>query len=391
MLKILQVVPSYFPAFVYGGPIYSIHYLVQSISKLGHSVNVLTTNANGEVRLDVPTKKDVYLEDNYHVRYCHDDILEKISFEFIVNLPKYVNRSHLVHLHDIFSSYALITIFYCCIIKKPIILSPRGCFSKWSLKSSKYFLKIFIIKFLIKPLTSFNKVIWHVTCDQEKNEVEKLIPKSKIEIIPNGLNLNEFREIKPIKRSNFLKKYNIKSTSYNKFIIMGTLGRLHKKKSLDVAINAISLLKDSDIDAILFIVGPDSGMKNKLRLLVKNKKLLDRVFFLDQISGKEKIQYLKSLDIFLMPSESENFGMVALESLASGVPVVASTNTPWSILNKANAGISCLNNAQSFTNSIKEIISNDIKSYKKSALLLSKEFEYSKVAKMIERLYLDLK
>ena len=172
---------------------------------------------------------------------------------------------------------------------------------------------------------------------------------------------------------------------------MGTLGRLHKKKSLDVAINAISLLKDLGIDAILFIVGPDSGMKKKLRLLVKNKKLIDRVFFLGQITGKEKVQYLKSLDIFLMPSESENFGMVALEALASGIPVVASTNTPWSVLNQAKAGISCLNNAQSFTDSIKEIISNDLKHYKKSALSLSKEFEYSKVAKMIERLYLDLK
>ena len=46
-------------------------------------------------------------------------------------------------------------------------------------KIFKYFLKIFIIKFLIKPLTAFNKVIWHVTCEEEKIEVKKLIPNLK--------------------------------------------------------------------------------------------------------------------------------------------------------------------------------------------------------------------
>ena len=139
MIKILQVVPTYFPAFVYGGPTYSIHYLAQSISKLGHSVNVLTTNANGKFRLNVPKKKDVYMEENYYVRYCHEDIIGKINLEFFINLPKYVNRSNLVHLHDIFSSYALITIIYCSIIKAYIVISPRGCLSEWSLKSSNIF------------------------------------------------------------------------------------------------------------------------------------------------------------------------------------------------------------------------------------------------------------
>src|SRR5687767_11328021 len=67
-LRILQVVPAYFPAVRYGGPIRSVHGLCRALVRRGHEVHVYTTNVDGPANLDVPIERPVDI-DGVQVHY----------------------------------------------------------------------------------------------------------------------------------------------------------------------------------------------------------------------------------------------------------------------------------------------------------------------------------
>ena len=89
---------------------------------------------------------------------------------------------------------------------------------------------------------------------------------------------------------------------------------------------------------MLLIAGKDDGHQSFLDEKVKNLNLTDRVFFIGELQGVDKVKFLSGGDLFVLPSHNENFGNVYLESLACGTPVVASWNTPWSEVEEHGCG-----------------------------------------------------
>lgn len=103
--------------------------------------------------------------------------------------------------------------------------------------------------------------------------------------------------------------------------LLGTLGRLHVNKGLDVVLHAIARLRDEGKAVRLKIAG-DGPLKDELVQLTGRLGLADRVEFCGWMT--EASSYLSGLDLFLCPSRVEPFGLVVIESMAAGVPVVAS-------------------------------------------------------------------
>ena len=101
-MKINTVVPSYYPAFVYGGPIISIHCLNSALSNLGIIVYVSTTNANGDDRLSVETERLISFGPKYFVKYYHDNIIGRLSIRFICSAWRDIRECDLVRVEDIF-------------------------------------------------------------------------------------------------------------------------------------------------------------------------------------------------------------------------------------------------------------------------------------------------
>ena len=134
------------------------------------------------------------------------------------------------------------------------------------------------------------------------------------------------------------------------------MGRIHKKKGFDILIRAIKILNNKYSNSFLFIAGEDYGEKEKLLNLIKELNLKDYVFFIGHIGGNQKSEFLKNADVFALSSHDENFGLVYAEALASGVPIVASKNTPWKEVEEFNIGKWVENNEVSFANAIEEIL-----------------------------------
>jgi glycosyltransferase involved in cell wall biosynthesis len=135
---------------------------------------------------------------------------------------------------------------------------------------------------------------------------------------------------------------------------IGTLGRLHTNKGLEFAIQAVALLRDQGLRVQLRIAG-EGPEKESLQKLVAKLGLTDQVGFLGWTEPVDT--YLAGLDMFILPSRVEPFGLVLTEAMAAGIPVIASRiDGPEYILNQGKLGALIEpQNSEALANAIKAI------------------------------------
>lgn len=119
--------------------------------------------------------------------------------------------------------------------------------------------------------------------------------------------------------------------------VIGALGRLHEQKGFDILLQAVAVLRDEGIDFALRIAG-DGPARGELEALTATLDLTDRVTFCGWVSPATP--YLAGLDLFVMSSRYEPFGLVVIEAMAAGLPVVASAiEGPVEILRDGHFGL----------------------------------------------------
>lgn len=138
------------------------------------------------------------------------------------------------------------------------------------------------------------------------------VSSKKIEVIPHGVNVEEFDSFKQISRHKQGKED----------IRICFVGRITKRKGLIYLIRAVEMLRKRNYQVSLEIVG-DGPQRKTLEEYVR-KKGLSYIRFLGNLSHKEKLERLSMCDIFCMPSLHEAFGIAILEAMAARKPVVAS-------------------------------------------------------------------
>ena len=87
------------------------------------------------------------------------------------------------------------------------------------------------------------------------------------------------------------------------------------------------------------LVGPDDrGHLLEVEKLAKEMGLMGSIEFIGEVNGARKDQIYREADLFVLPTYSENFGLVIAEALSYGIPVITTRGTPWSSLLKYNCG-----------------------------------------------------
>lgn len=391
-MKVLQVVPSYYPAIVYGGPIFSIHYMCQALARQGIQTYVATTNANGKRKLDVSTRLPVRFERNYQVRYYDETIIGRFSWMFTRRLWGDVKHCDLVHLQDVFSLHAAWTLILATVTRKPVLVSPRGIFTKWALASKRSWLKKAWILILVRPFVrNTRRVAWHATSEAERDEIQAIFPRVRIHVVPNGIDCAVFNSAPALSRSEYLARFMPnRAVALNRINVMIGLGRLHPVKGFDIAIKAFHLLAGTRSDLVLLIGGSDSGSQRQLERLIEDLQLGGRVVLVGEVRGEDKIAFLKGADLFLLPSHSENFGMAALEALAAGVPVLASRKTPWGGLEAAGAGLWVDNTAPAFAKAMSELLSHDFSEMRTRARSYASQYDLGMIGATFKEIYREM-
>ena len=194
----------------------------------------------------------------------------------------------------------------------------------WALNNGKMKKAIALSLFQKKDLE--NAACIHATATSEAENIRELGFSNPIAVIPNGIDISEF----PLKQG--------ARTNKKKKILF--LSRIHPKKGIEMLLDAwVSLLPKSKKDWEIEIAGNgDSGYIEKLQARINQLGIEKEVKLIGPQFGREKLSIYHSADLFVLPTYSENFGIVVAEALACGIPVITTKGAPWEELNTYRAG-----------------------------------------------------
>lgn len=302
-MKILHLVPSYKPAYIYGGPIESIAHLCEMLAAAGEDITVYTTTANGNTELQVEPGK-MYLIEGVKVVYFKRQTKDPLHLS--IALVKYLYENckafDVVHIHSWWNMPAILGLLICKRKNVKTVLSPRGMLSDYIIHHSNSRIKQFAQRIFGKSLLSYSFL--HATATSEMNECHQVIPGWKGVMIPN------VNKLPPI---NIIKKQNAVFT-------LLFLSRIHPKKGLELLLEAISHIK---VPVVLQIAGNgEEDYINTLRQKATYLGITDKLQWLGWKDHTEKFDLLMQADVFVLPSYNENFGNVVIEALHTGTPVL---------------------------------------------------------------------
>lgn len=203
-----------------------------------------------------------------------------------------------------------------------VILSPHGMLEPWII-SRHYWTKKVPALLLYQKAAVENADCIHATAESEKENLLKLGYNKKIEVVANGIDVDEI-----IMKDSWVRKKNILF-----------LSRVHEKKGIEFLLEAVAMIKNKIDGYTINIAGEGDpeyilSLKNKARELDIN----DMVNFCGGVYGEQKWKLFKEADVFVLPTYSENFGIVVGEALACGTPVITTKGTPWEELETYNCG-----------------------------------------------------
>jgi glycosyltransferase involved in cell wall biosynthesis len=383
-MRLCVVVPSFYPATIYGGPIVSIEHTCNALSKRGVEVYVSTTNANGAEKLRVQTNIFNMFSKNYFVKYYDDTVVGRFSWSFCRYISGDIKKSDVVKIEDIFSTYVLVALFFCFFHKKKIMLSVRGVMSAWALASKKrLFKKVWLFLFL-RPFE--RSILWHATSEAESTEVTDQFPNAKVVVIPNGICLDEYTNLPSVSRSAYLEAFGVPVHEATRIIV--SMGRLHRVKGFPLLIHAFATLRERIPNVLLLVAGEDDGMRSELDSLIRGLGLVDCVFLVGSLEGDKKRLFLAGADVFALTSYSENFGNVYLEALASGTPILATEGTPWRHIDSHDCGHCTSYDREEIADALEALLSSDRNEMRVKAAQFASKYSWGEIA---DEIYSELR
>lgn len=234
-------------------------------------------------------------------------------WRFSKNLINKLNSLHsqkkidIIHIHGVWMYPQYAAAKYAFNNDIPYLISCHGMYEPWLWLNGNLKKKIYF-KYVVKNIFSKANYLHAITLPEAK-ELKKLFPKTNVIEIPNLIDSNLVKTDAP----------NLKE----KYILY--LGRIDKKKGIDILINAFANIDNKNFK--LKIAGGVNDYQKELEVLVEKLNLKEKVSFVGLITGVEKEILFKNAFVFVAPSHSEVVGMVNLESAVLGTPVITTKQT----------------------------------------------------------------
>jgi glycosyltransferase involved in cell wall biosynthesis len=233
-------------------------------------------------------------------------------------LLKNLYKCDLIHFHGIWNIYSSIFITLCKVFKKPYFISTHGMLNSWSLKKNTLIKNIY---FKLIEKDNLEKADYvHFLNSQELKDSKFFNLRIKNFLVPNAIDDDH-----------------LKNKLSNNNLIRGLfLGRITKKKNIELIINTISKLSHRNFT--IDIMGPieDINYYNKLRGEIKNKNLDKFIFFKKPLYKKETI--FKKYDFFLLTSLQEGDPYAVKEAMSMSLPPIVSIDSRANYLSNSVNG-----------------------------------------------------
>lgn len=315
-MKILMLTWEYPPRIV-GGIARVVHDLSHRLIKDGHDVTVVTYKEGNTPDFEDDKGVKVYRIGNYMINPNNFiDWIMQMNFNLVAKANEIIAKEgnfDVIHAHDWLVAYAAKTLknSYGTPIVATIHATEAGRNSGIHDETQRY----------------INDTEWMLTYEASevivnsnymKNELQRLfgLPFEKINVVPNGVNLNLYSGIE--RDYEFRRQY---AADNEKIILF--VGRLVYEKGIQHLIAAMPKILEKYHDSKLVIAGK-GGMIDELKAQVNAMGISNKVYFTGYLNSKQVVKMYKCADVAVFPSTYEPFGIVALEGMLSGTPVVVS-------------------------------------------------------------------
>lgn len=373
-MKILHVIPTFYPAVYWGGPIFSTYGLCNALAAIPSvKLKVLTTDAAGPAlsqRLK-PDSNPVIYPNGYEVRFTRRVWGTAVSPVQLMILPGMIRWADVVHLTGTYSFPTLPTLLLARLFSKPLIWSPRGALQRWD-GTNKRGLK-WSWEILCNALIGPRRTVLHVTSDEEADASARRMSKTRVQVIPNGVDI-----------PHRLPKRQWRPDGHLRLMY---LGRLDPKKGIETLLRALLHFTGEKMSLQIYGTG-DAPYVTNLERLVEELNLSAIVTWRGHLEPIGKSAAFAASDLSLVPSFTENFGMTVAEALAHGVPVVASRGTPWSGMVEHGCGWWVDNSPEELAGAIQEAMTANLELMgNKGRSWMQAAFGWPSVAKRMHETY----
>lgn len=385
-LKILQVVPYFYPAWAYGGIPRVVYELSRELVRKGHEVTVYTTDVLDRTsRCDMNGRSTIVEGINVHYRR---NLSNALAYHYQFFLPcgimdlvkKTVRNFDLLHLHG--HRHFLNSIVHHYAKKKavPYLFSGHGTVAR--IERRIYAKTIF--DRLLGNAVLHDAARFVAVSDAEVMQYQQMgIDATKVDVIYNGIDVRAFQPLPS--EGIFRKKYGLE----NKKVIL-YLGKITPRKGVDFLVRAFSLLQGDD--TILVIAGNDMGFRKKIEELIVEKKVGSRILFTGLITGEDKTAAYQDADVLVYPAIHEIFGLVPFEAIMCGTPVIVTDDCGCGeIIREEGIGVTVrYGDVEGLAEKIKEALKNrdaGIKQVKLGREFITGNLSWEKIADEYIRVY----
>lgn len=335
-MRVLYIVPSFYPALYHGGPVVSIYHQCNSLAQKGIDLTVLTTDTAGLGRRLEVKEHPTIMPEGYPVYYCRRMFSVAGAPGLLWRMIGLVQKADVVHLVAVYSFPTIPVLLLCKILRKPVVWSPKGAFQRWE-RSRKVRLKT--VWDSVCRLVAPRRLLLHVTSDHECQESSKRFPGAPVAVTPNGVEIPA----------------NVQRAPSNGKLRLLYFGRLDPIKGIENLLAACSRLNGGFQWSLTIAGTGEPAYASLLERQIQQLSLASRVQMIGEVNSGSRESMFSNADVLILPSHQESFGMVAAEAMANAIPVIVSERTPWARVEEIGCGLSVSNDEHALASAIQTI------------------------------------
>jgi glycosyltransferase involved in cell wall biosynthesis len=307
-MRIVHVIPTYVPAYRYGGPIRATHELARAQVRAGHEVRVLTTDRDGPGRLEV-TCEEIHDLEGVAVSYHRCRIARlHLAPGMRPALREVLSGADLLHVHALFSWPTAVAPRVARRVGCPYVVSPRGMLvNELIARRGRIRKRAWLRLFERRNLEGADALV--VASRREAEDAEAASGRwPPIAVVPHGVSAPP-----PTTWDREASAPAVPTVLF--------LGRLEEKKGLDLVLRALAGVPGLR----LRLVGPEEGdHARELAAAARSYGVQGRVAIEPPLYDDARWRELAACTAMVLPSRHENFGNAVLEAMSVGTFVLVS-------------------------------------------------------------------